>query len=298
MSKLQSYIDNIRRLMKSSDNQLEMNAIGNNLMRDYYRLLSSLPNTITQEKIGSAQFNIVVEAVQIGLVFLGYNLPKFGVDGKFGTETASAIRNFRNDNNLEVPQGSEFIDTKFVRALSERLRNSKMSADDIVKITSNGVEISDGDGNTDWYDEYVDICERFIKRRGPNPLNITGEMMAQCALSIYNRYKILVPAQLALAQMVLEGGIGNGNRSSRPIRTRNPFNIGNVDDGRNKFYPNVVDGICDYYSLMARKYLGNMNGKTITPNDLLSNFVNKEGNRYASDPNYENKLKSIIRTIA
>jgi hypothetical protein len=140
---------------------------------------------------------------------------------------------------------------------------------------------------------YSQICQNFINSYGPNPLGVTGKMMADSAKVAFDRYKVFVPAELALSQLVTEGGIGGtaSNPNSKPIRTKNPFNVGNVDDGRVKVNSNTQSGVSLYYNLMASDYLGN--GKTA--NDLLGNFVNKSGNRYASAPNYESTLRQFVK---
>ena len=140
---------------------------------------------------------------------------------------------------------------------------------------------------------YSQICQNFINSYGPNPLGVTGKMMADSAKSVFDRYKVFVPAELALSQLVTEGGIGGtaSNPKSKPIRTKNPFNVRNYDDGRTKVNSNTQSGVSLYYNLMATDYLGN--GKT--SNDLLGNFVNKSGNRYASAPNYESTLRQFVK---
>ena len=61
-------------------------------------------------------------------------------------------------------------------------------------------------------------------------------MMATAAKQAFDKYQKFVPAELALAQLATEGGIGNNNPNSRPIKTRNPFNVGNTDDGADVVY--------------------------------------------------------------
>ncbi len=43
-----------------------------------------------------------VETIQKRLIFHGYPLPKFGVDGDFGDETERAVKDFQNDKGLAV----------------------------------------------------------------------------------------------------------------------------------------------------------------------------------------------------
>jgi hypothetical protein len=161
-----------------------------------------------------------------------------------------------------------------------------------------GEGFTDIDLNTpEGYKTYVEICDAFISKNGPNPLSITGEMMAKGAKGAFDRYKRYVAPELALSQLLLEGGIRNGNTNSRPIRTKNPFNVGNVDTGENIFHNDVQIGINSYYDLIAKNYLG----KGRSAKDLLNNFVNKSGNRYATAPNYEkilNKLAIDVNKIS
>jgi hypothetical protein len=122
-------------------------------------------------------------------------------------------------------------------------------------------------------------------------------MMARGAKGAFDKYKKYVAPELALSQLLLEGGIKNGNTNSRPIRTKNPFNVGNVDTGENIFHNDVQIGINAYYDLIAKNYLG----KGRSAKDLLNNFVNKSGNRYATAPNYEkilNKLAIDVNKIS
>ena len=42
-----------------------------------------------------------VETLQTALQILGFSLPKWGVDGKFGNETEAAVKNFQKSSGLE-----------------------------------------------------------------------------------------------------------------------------------------------------------------------------------------------------
>ena len=191
------------------------------------------------------------------------------------------------------------ITVEMVKLLVEKLKQRGVTSEELKKLvdavtTGGSANFTDLDLTTEeGYKKYAQICQKYIDSRQPNPLSITGEMMAKSAKMVFERYKRYVPAELALSQLVLEGGVGNGNMNSRPIKTRNPFNVGNTDSGANVFYNDVQAGIDRYYDLMARRYL--VGGKTAT--DLINNFVNKDGNRYASSSDYERGLTSLVAQV-
>lgn len=197
--------------------------------------------------------------------------------------------------NAATSKNGVFASPEMLSKMGELLREKNITSDQlnqyIDKVTSGGgAQFTDLDIKTsEGYQKYADICQKFIDSRQPNPLNITGKMMADGAKQAFERYQKFVPAELALSQLVLEGGVGNKDVNSRPIKTRNPFNVGNVDSGANVYNMDVQQGINAYYNLIAANYLG----KGKSANDLMTTFVNHEGERYASGQDYENQLNTL-----
>lgn len=71
--------------------------------KDVEQLYSTLEDAaskggLSQQQKGSMGFQKEVESMQIGLTLLGYTLPKYGIDGLFGPETASAVSKFTSEN--------------------------------------------------------------------------------------------------------------------------------------------------------------------------------------------------------
>lgn len=277
-------------------------------VEDLYKTLETAISSggLTQQKYGSMTYQKEVEAMQIALILTGYKLPRFGVDGLFGPETAAAVEKFKqdrhmmNEGNVTNPVTNPVISAspEVLTTLLSTLKAKNVSPIQIapyvdpVDNTTGSKDFSVIDLRTnEGFQKYAEICDRFISSYD-NPLQITGNMLATGAVKAFRTYGRYVPPELALSQLLLEGGI-NSDINSRPVRTRNPYNVGNVDSGRNRKFGSVQHGIDAYFKLIASNYIGK--GRTVK--DLLSNFVNKRGQRYASDQNYENKLASIIQKV-
>jgi hypothetical protein len=165
----------------------------------------------------------------------------------------------------------------------------------IDKVTTGGSDIfTDLDLTTEeGYDMYSKICDLFIKTRKSNLLSITGDMMASSAKRTFEKYNKYVPPELALGQLATEGGVGNSDPTSIAIKTKNPMNVGNMDDGSEINHSSVQSGIDSYYNLIAKDYIG----KGRTAQDLINNFVNHENSRYAKSTKYEKVVSSIAREV-
>ena len=75
-------------------------------LADFYKTLEEAAKKggLSQQSRGNMQYQKEVESLQIGLTLLGYTLPKHGVDGLFGPETAAAVDKFTKEN---VKEGGE-----------------------------------------------------------------------------------------------------------------------------------------------------------------------------------------------
>jgi hypothetical protein len=145
--------------------------------------------------------------------------------------------------------------------------------------------------NSEHFKAYKSVADKYISTKKANHLGVNGYMFANSALQAQKKYNVLVPVELALAQMNQEGGF-SVDPKAKPVRTVNPFNINNVDSGATKQYGSVNQAILSYYDLMASSYL---NGKSVS--DLLKNFVDYRGLRYASATNYETKVGDTLNDV-
>jgi len=161
-------------------------------------------------------------------------------------------------------------------------------------IDPNGKKFVIMDLNTaDGYNAYALICQKWIDKRNPSS-PIKGDMLAHGAKLALNKYGSFIPPQLALAQMTVEGGLGT-DPNSKPIRTKNPFNVGNVDSGGTVTHPDWQDGIDAYYELMGKSYVVPARGKTA--DSLLNKFVNVDNQRYAAGADYEKDVTAMVNSI-
>jgi peptidoglycan hydrolase-like protein with peptidoglycan-binding domain len=102
---------------------------------------------------GSMKYNESVEAAQIGLKFLGFDLPKYGADGYFGPETENSVEGFKNSNKIEGD--SKVMDKPFFTILKSKLQSGKFDDTQIKKINTEfaadfGKTLSENDGNNMW----------------------------------------------------------------------------------------------------------------------------------------------------
>jgi peptidoglycan hydrolase-like protein with peptidoglycan-binding domain len=86
---------------KKIDDSTKADLVTNDV-EDFYKTLEDLSKTdgLTQQEGNQFSYQKDVETMQMALQLLGFELPKFGVDGKFGPETARAVEAFKKANSV------------------------------------------------------------------------------------------------------------------------------------------------------------------------------------------------------
>lgn len=196
----------------------------------------------------------------------------------------------------------ESITPELVKVILNKLQNKELTDKEIESfvdkptLTGGGNLFTDIDlSTTDGQENYKKIATTFINKRNPSA-GITGDMIKNGAVMAFERYQKYIPPELSLGQLAAEGGLSKDSKDI-PIFTNNPYNIGNTDEAvrlkKYKYFPTKQDGVNAYFKLIATNYL--VKGKTA--NDLINNFVNKNGNAYASGGEYEKLVASVAKEV-
>ena len=143
-----------------------------------------------------------------------------------------------------------------------------------------------------YWELYKKRANIYLKRFPKSP--ITGTILKDCAMSIYDKYDLIIPVEFALAQAQMESGMGLKGRSPK----NNPCNLGEYSDKTVLRYKTTEEGMLAYYKLIAKNYLDSGNR---TLKDLFYKFVDKNGYKYAASPTYGARVgaqyKFIIKWI-
>lgn len=117
---------------------------------------------LSQEQVGSIEYKKSVESLQIGLVLLGYELPRHGVDGLFGPETANSVKNFMNDNNIEVDDTELITATpEMIGILVNKLKSRGVESEDLESHINQGVSV-DGLMDQNFYEKLLENLDAPI----------------------------------------------------------------------------------------------------------------------------------------
>lgn len=141
------------------------------------------------------------------------------------------------------------------------------------------------------YDEYLTNANRYLTRPVFQGTPLNAKLIADAAKEFYGKTNYVYPLELLLSQAQFETSLGKKLKSKH-----NYFNVGNTDSGATRDYPSAEDSMRDYMNLMYNDYL-NKGQRSVESLLKPKSFVNMEGNRYASNPEYEQKLKSQVEYI-
>ena len=134
-----------------------------------------------------------------------------------------------------------------------------------------------------WYAEYVFEVQNYINSVAPN-----SNLRAYALVELCEKYKVDV--KFALAQGEIESHFATTGLGAKIC---NVFNVGcdddkslaEIDPKYKKKYPN--ESIEPYLKLITTRYLvGKLEG------DLMENYVDVDGKRYASNPLYEEMMRT------
>lgn len=141
-------------------------------VNDFFKSLEvSKEDGLSVEEIGSMEYKKSVESLQIGLILLGYELPRFGVDGLFGPETEKAVDKFINDNEIEVKDDSTSTATpEMLVILIEKLKSEGISEEDLKKHINSSLN---ADGSIGEKTNGVEIA-RYLIKKGYSPSQASG----------------------------------------------------------------------------------------------------------------------------
>jgi len=126
-------------------------------IEEFYNNLENAKGTgLSQQEVGMIDYKKTVESMQIGLVILGYDLPKHGVDGLFGPETARAVETFMNDSGITVPE-SPLIEAnpEMFEELIKQLKSRNISDEEITQYINGEVNVK-GLVDQNFYEKLLD----------------------------------------------------------------------------------------------------------------------------------------------
>lgn len=122
--------------------------------------------SVSLDTSSKLQYSKLIEQIQTALVFLGYHLPKFRIDGLFGQETAAAISQFNQKHNVKqnnrpstfpsvssvnAPSQTVVIDSAFVNSLISKLKENKFDEAALLKLKPTAQVTLTSQEDTDFY---------------------------------------------------------------------------------------------------------------------------------------------------
>ena len=135
-------------------------------------------------------------------------------------------------------------------------------------------------------DVLVDVVDSYIKEIAPSSVMNGITFVNKC--DEYNMNLFFVIAQAQIESSFATKGLGQKMNSA--------FNVKAYDGKGSKYmdkYDHPDDSIEPYIILVKKNYMGDSK----TEMDLMNNYVNFEGKRYATNPDYEEMMLSTYKKL-
>ena len=135
-------------------------------------------------------------------------------------------------------------------------------------------------------DVLVDVVDSYIKEVAPSSIMNGITFVNKC--DEYNMNLFFVIAQAQVESAFATKGLGQKMNSA--------FNVKAYDGKGSKYmdkYDHPDDSIEPYIILVKKNYMGDSK----TEMDLMNNYVNFEGKRYATNPDYEEMMLSTYKKL-
>ena len=135
-------------------------------------------------------------------------------------------------------------------------------------------------------DALVDVVDSYIKEIAPSSVMNGIAFVNKC--DEYNMNLFFVIAQAQIESSFATKGLGQKMNSA--------FNVKAYDGKGSKYmdkYDHPDDSIEPYIILVKKNYMGDSK----TEMDLMNNYVNFEGKRYATNPDYEEMMLSTYKKL-
>jgi hypothetical protein len=131
-----------KKLSLLEDDEKKADLVKDNVS-EFFRTLEDIEEPVSEQNKGERTFQKNVETIQIGLELLGYELPLYGIDGKFGSETADAVKKFKSDNKLNQNKGLTVLTKDDIEKMIELLKKKNIKSEDIQNYINQTLETSD-----------------------------------------------------------------------------------------------------------------------------------------------------------
>ena len=173
------------------------------------------------------------------------------------------------------------------------IRNGIDNEGDNIENVSSNNPYGMSDNDYELFQRKVEALKNEMNRVLAYKNKSTDDILFNIENVVYLCYKYNFDLTLLVAMMQGETHFGTSNRS---IRTGSVISIGQYDNKTVVTYNNQDECFEPYIKIVQRDYLDNGN-KSV--DDILADgkFVNHMGKRYASDPQYEKKIRRIRNSL-